>query len=124
MTDIRTPSLELCLLDAESELAALRVQPLERRSQSHVAKAHAAVVQARQQLDAEVRDAERFRKLCHILQGAYDGDTFEVDGLTVLCAMLSGFRSERQVKAEIIWRDERDEPLNLAAALDAVSLEG
>lgn len=64
-------------------------------------------------------DAQRFRKLCALLrQGYEDGNTVEGDGLTLYCGMKSGWKSERTVGAEITWRDERDEPLNLAAALD------
>ena len=67
-------------------------------------------------------DALRFRKLCAILQGAYNGASFEADGLTAHCSMLSGWRNERSVKAEITWRDERDADLNLASVLDKIDL--
>ena len=53
-------------------------------------------------------DALRFRKLMALLQSAYNADPAEFDGLTAYCSMLSGWRNERTVKAEITWRDERD----------------
>lgn len=66
-------------------------------------------------------DAQRFRKLCVLLQKAYDGETVELDGvLTAYCAMQSGWKGERTVKAELIWHDVRDEPLDLASALDKI----
>ena len=64
-------------------------------------------------------DAARFQKLCAIFQGAYDGDPFESEPLDVYCHMQSGWRDERQVRAELRWKDVRDEALNLGAALDA-----
>lgn len=67
-------------------------------------------------------DALRFRKLCAILQGAYDGVSFEVDGFTAHCFMLYGWRNERSVKAEITWCDERDADLDLASVLDKIHL--
>lgn len=71
-------------------------------------------------------DALRFRKLSALLQSAYDGsaDVVEAGELSVYCSMLSGWRNERTVKAEIIWRDERDADLDLAGALDKINLGG
>lgn len=67
-------------------------------------------------------DALRFRKLVALLQSAYDADSAEFDGLTVHCSMLSGWRNERTVKAEVTWRDERDADLDLASVLDKIDL--
>ena len=66
----------------------------------------------------DIQDARRFRKLCELLQSAYDGNPVELEGLTVYCGMRSGWKNQRNVSAELLWTDERDEPLNLAAALD------
>lgn len=66
-------------------------------------------------------DAQRFRKLCALLQKAYDGEPVEVEGLTVYCSMKSGWKNERTVGAELVWKEERDEPLNLAAVLDKIN---
>lgn len=66
-------------------------------------------------------DAQRFRKLCALLQQAYDGETIETDKLTICCSMRSGYKGERTVDAELVWKDERDEPLDLASALDKIS---
>lgn len=69
-------------------------------------------------------DALRFRKLMTLLQEAYDGnaDPVESGDLTIYCSMLSGWRNERTVKAEVIWRDERDADLDLASVLDKINL--
>ena len=67
-------------------------------------------------------DALRFRKLVALLQSTYDANSAEFDGLTVYCSMLSGWRNERTVKAEITWRDERDADLNFASVLDKINL--
>lgn len=65
-------------------------------------------------------DAKRFRKLCALLNAAYDGNEVEHPTLTAYCTMQSGWRDERTVYAQLYWKDARDEPLNLAAALDAI----
>lgn len=69
-------------------------------------------------------DALRFRKLMALLQAAYDNadGQNELGDLTVYCSMLTGWRNERSVKAEITWRDERDADLNLASVLDKINL--
>lgn len=66
-------------------------------------------------------DAQRFRKLCSLMQRAYDGEPVELDGLSVYCVMKSGWKSERTVEAQLLWRDEKDEPLNLASVLDQIT---
>lgn len=65
-------------------------------------------------------DAKRFRKLCALLDAAYDGHEAEHPTLTAYCSMQSGWRDERTVYAQLYWKDARDEPLDLAAALDAI----
>lgn len=69
-------------------------------------------------------DAMRFRKLMALLQSAYDvnANPTESGDLSVYCSMLSGWRNERTVKAEITWRDERDADLDLASVLDKINL--
>ena len=69
-------------------------------------------------LDAEA-DAERYRKLCAILQKAYDTDSFESERLTIYCEQLSGWRNERTVEATLRWLDARDAGLDLSSAIDA-----
>lgn len=49
------------------------------------------------------RDAERFRKLCTMLQLAYDDGVFESESVDVYCRMQSGWRDERQVQVELRW---------------------
>lgn len=74
-------------------------------------------------IEADHRDALRFRKLNALLQKAYDGNPLDLNGLSVSCSMLSGWRDTRQVRAELIWQDTRDEPLGLDEVLDATSLD-
>lgn len=66
----------------------------------------------------DIQDARRFRKLRALLQAAYDGESVELDGLTVYCGMESGWKNLKNVSAELRWTEERDAPLNLAAVLD------
>lgn len=67
-------------------------------------------------------DALRFRKLVALLQSAYNADSSEFDGFTAYCSMLSGWRNERTVKAEITWREDCDADLNLASVLDKIEM--
>ena len=69
--------------------------------------------------DALRDDAERYRKLCAILQKAYDTDSFESERLTIYCEQLSGWRNERTVEARLVWLDTRDAGLDLSSAIDA-----
>ena len=69
--------------------------------------------------DALRADAERYRKLCAILQKAYDTDSFESERLTIYCEQLSGWRNERTVEATLRWLDARDAGLDLSSAIDA-----
>lgn len=70
----------------------------------------------------DVLDAKRFRKLCALLQQAYDGAEVEPDGLTLYCSMQSGRGNQCLVGAELRWADQRDAPLDLGAVLDKVTL--
>ena len=69
--------------------------------------------------DALRTDAERYRKLCAILQKAYDTDSFGSERLTIYCEQLSGWRNERTVEARLVWLDARDAGLDLSSAIDA-----
>lgn len=69
-----------------------------------------------------IRDAERWRKFTALLQSVYDGETFESELLDVYCSMMSGYKSQRTMQAELRWTDRRDEPLDLGRALDAAMI--
>ena len=111
-----------CIAEAEMAQSAHSLSLIDAHCQKIVAVAKDALDQAQLQEDADRHDAERFRKLCAILQGTYNDTAFESDDLTVYCSMLSGWRNERTVKAEITWRDERDADLDLASVLDKINL--
>lgn len=68
-------------------------------------------------------DAERYRWLIDRLQKAYDGNDLEIGDMIVGCSMIYARRNERRVSGAIHWSDERDEPLNLSAAIDAAMAE-
>ncbi len=98
-------------------LTAAATQALNEADDSRAREAAVAAAAATQ----DKQDAERFRKLCALLEKAYDsGSGIEDEPLLVYCSMESGFRDMRAVRAELRWTDKRDEPLNLAAALDAL----
>ena len=63
-------------------------------------------------------DAERYRFLIAKLQQAYDEDYIETDLISLYCHMRSQFKGEREVRAEITWRDKTDELIGLNAAID------
>lgn len=115
-------ALQKCIAEAEIAQSAHSLSLIDAHCQKIVAVAKDALHQAQLHEDADRRDVERFRKLCTILQGAYNDAAFESDDLTVHCSMLSGWRNERTVKAEITWRDERDADLDLASVLDKINL--
>jgi hypothetical protein len=71
-------------------------------------------------LDAieQLKDAARYRWLLKKMQASYDGEAAEDYETTVTCSMLFGRKEVRRVQAEISWFDERDEDLNLGAAID------
>ena len=66
-------------------------------------------------------DAKRFRWLKKQLQAAYDGNGIEfVDSrFSIFCSMIYGRKDERMLEAHIRFIDERDEPVNIDAAIDA-----
>ena len=67
--------------------------------------------------DTDKEDAECWRELCKMLQAAYEGDEVHSSNLTVYCEMQSGWRDVRSMKAEILWKDTRDEPIDLKSAV-------
>lgn len=73
--------------------------------------------------DALKQDAQRWRKLCEILQTAYDSESFESGRLTIYCEQLSGWRNERTVEARMVWIDARDADLDLGSAIDATLIQ-
>ena len=75
------------------------------------------------QVDALEKDAARYRKLCEILQMAYDSQSFDSERLTIYCEQLSGWRNERTVEARVTWIDARDADLDLSSAIDAAIKE-
>lgn len=68
------------------------------------------------------KDAERYRWLLAQLQQAYDGGAAEAGEMSISCHMLFGRGSYRRVEANLHWSDQRDEPLDLSAAIDAAML--
>jgi len=70
------------------------------------------------EMEALRADAERYRWLIQKMQASYEGDAADDYELTVTCSMLFGRKEVRRVQAEISWFDERDEDLNLSAAID------
>ena len=71
-----------------------------------------------EQLQRMADDAARYRWLMAKLQAAYDGEVCDDYEVTVTCSMIFGRKEVRRVQAEISWFDERDELLNLSAAID------
>lgn len=65
------------------------------------------------------RDAERWRKLVALLQQAYDEEDVETDDLFIRANMLSGRGACRRIEVSLSFADRRDEPLDLATAVDA-----
>lgn len=104
----------------QKRLSAASSVALNEANESRVREA-AAEEAAATQAAQDKKDAERFRKLSALLKNAYDsGNGVESEPLQVYCSMESGFRNLRTVRAELRWIDKRDEPLSLAAALDAL----
>lgn len=104
----------------QKRLSAASSVALNEANESRVREA-AVAKEAATQAAQDKQDAERFRKLCALLENAYDsGSGIESESLLGYCSMESGFRDMRTVRAELRWTDKRDEPLNLAAALDAL----
>lgn len=75
------------------------------------------------EVDEIYRDAERYRWLLKKMQASYDGEDSEDYEATVTCSMLFGRKEVRRMQAEISWFDEKDEPLNLSAAIDSAMKE-
>ncbi len=70
------------------------------------------------EMEALRADAERYRWLMKRMQEVYDGANYENDGFNLDCHMIFGRKEVRRMSAEISWFDERDEDLNLGAAID------
>src|SRR3546814_20761298 len=70
-------------------------------------------------MDETERDAERWRKLVALLQHSYDADDVETDELYLTARMLSARGESRRVAVTLSFSDERDQPLDLASAIDA-----
>lgn len=75
-----------------------------------------------EEMNALRADAARYRWLIQKMQDSYDGEAAEDYEVTVTCSMLFGRKEVRRVQAEISWFDERDEDLNLGAAIDRAML--
>lgn len=70
------------------------------------------------------RKAAAFDWLMARMQEAYDQSGWvEVGDLSIGTQTMWGHREERLVKGEIQWRDRRDEPLNLLAAIEQAMKE-
>ena len=75
--------------------------------------------------EQDSEDAKRYRYLISKLHQAYDGECFETDLMSIYCHMLSQYKGDRSIQAEITWRDKTDEPLGLSEAIDhARRIEG
>lgn len=66
------------------------------------------------------RDAERWRKLVALMRHSYDGDVVETEAMCLEARMASGRGEHRKVEVALSFTDKRDEPLDFAAAIDAV----
>ncbi len=72
-----------------------------------------------EQVSRMAEDAVRYRWLLKTMQARYDGETSDDYTIDITCSMQYGRRAVRRVQAVISWFDERDEQLNLSAAIDA-----
>ena len=88
--------------------------------------AHMQIVELKQELEGlkpELEKAEAkaaaFDWLMARMQEAYDHSGWvEVGDISISTQTVWGRRDECLVKAEIQWKDHRDEPLNLLAAIN------
>lgn len=83
--------------------------------------AHMQIEKLKEQMEAAKKaeaKAAAFDWLMARMQEAYDhGGWVEVGDLSVGAHTIWGHREECLMKAEIQWKDRRDEPLNLLAAI-------
>lgn len=89
--------------------------------------AHMQIKKLEEELEAAKKaeaKAAAFDWLMARMQEAYDQSGWvEVGDLSIGTQTLWGHREERLVKGEIQWRDRRDEPLNLLAAIEQAMKE-
>lgn len=71
-----------------------------------------------QTAEQDQADAARYRRLMAQLQHVYDERQNSGGGIVTECFMAWGHKSSRQITATLTWADQRDEPLNLSAAID------
>lgn len=87
--------------------------------------AHMQIAKLKEQMEAAKKaeaKAAAFDWLMARMQEAYDqGGWVEVGDISISAQTVWGHREERLMKAEIQWKDRRDEPLNL---LDAIRKAG
>lgn len=61
---------------------------------------------------------DRFDWLQARLQESFDGESFESDGISVICHVLYQRKGTRTMRAEITWQEPSDDVLALDAAID------
>lgn len=61
---------------------------------------------------------DRFDWLQTRLQESFDGESYESDGISVICHVLSQYKGTRTMRAEITWQEPGDDVLALDAAID------
>ena len=116
-------ALLACIAEAELAGAAHTLPLIDVHCQKIRTIAKRALDELNDQRASDRQDAERCRKLCALLQTAYESNAVESEKLTVYCSMLSGWRDLQTVKGELVWHDKRDgTALDLAAALDAIDI--
>lgn len=78
-----------------------------------------------QTAEQDQADAARYRWLMNQLQVVYDERQYSGGGIVTECFMAWGNKSFGEISATLTWQDQRDEPLNLSAAIDkAMSCTG
>ena len=61
---------------------------------------------------------DRFHWLQARLQESFDGESYESDGISVICHVLSQHKGTRIMRAEITWREPSEDTIALDAAID------
>lgn len=81
--------------------------------------AHMQIAKLKQELEKAEAKAAAFDWLMARLQEAYDHSGWvEVGDMSIGAQTIWGRRDECLMKAEIQWKDRRDEPLDLLAAIE------
>ena len=70
-----------------------------------------------QTAEQDQADAARYRWLLAQLQATYD-ERQQAGEIVTECFMAWGHKSDRSMTATLTWQDQRDEPLDLSAAID------